>query len=77
MNTKKFKFLVEDMDLFFPLAMEAQLQHSMGGIGGCKHFEAEAFPAKFRKYLVDYVETEKSANECFAEYMRDNGFLST
>lgn len=70
------KFVAEDMEQFFSLACDVHLQSFCGGLGGCKHFEIEAFPAKFRKYLLEYFETDKTACECFTDYLYDNRYLA-
>jgi hypothetical protein len=73
----KITNLVDDMESFFSHAMDAQIEYTLGGLGGCKDFEPSAVPAKFRKYIIDYLETEKGVCACFVEYMHDNGFLYT
>lgn len=69
------KNISSDLEEFHQCCFDAFVQHQLGGVGGCKHFEAEAFPAKFRKYIVAYIETEKTLSECVVDYMLDNGYL--
>lgn len=62
----------QEMEEFFALAYDAQVLNCADPDA----LEVDQFPERFRKYLVMYVETDKSACGCFAEYLSDNGFLA-
>lgn len=68
--------VAKDMREFYDYAVTAQIQHSLGGTGGVKHFEKEAFPARFAKYLEEFVQTDKDSVRCMVEYLQDNGYLA-
>lgn len=36
--------------------MTANIQHSMGGMGGCKHFDINGFDEDVRPYILAYQE---------------------
>ena len=54
---------------------DASIQSSMGGLGGCKHYEKESFPVKFQPYIQKYINQERESSQCVIDYLFDNGHL--
>ncbi len=69
--------LAEDTSELLSHLYDASIQSSMGGLGGCKHFEIEAFPAKFQKYIQNYVDAKRDSSQCIIDYLYENHYLFT
>lgn len=67
--------LAEDISELMSHLYDASIQHNMGGLGGCKHYEKEAFPAKYQRYIQNYVEQKRDASQCTIDYLFDNHYL--
>lgn len=54
----KFEESVEKVSDLCSALMDAAIQSSMGGIGGCKQFDLSDFPEWQHKYILGYLEYE-------------------
>ena len=54
-NERPAPRMVREGQEFIEALMDAQLQKAFGGIGGCKEFNLEAFPARFHDLLIAYL----------------------
>jgi hypothetical protein len=73
----KKEYFVADMEEFFSNCADAAIQSQMGGLGGCKHFEITSFPARFQKYILQYIDDpDLSACGAFANYLESNTYFT-
>ena len=78
--------LAEDISELLVYLYDANIQSSMGGLGGCKHFELQTFPAKYQRYIQNYVNHcapdkyfeghSRDSSQCIIDYLFDNHYLA-
>lgn len=67
--------LAQDIEDLLACFFDAHVEVALGGIGGTKHFELEGFPAKYRKYILQYLKADTTSSGCLINYLSDNGYL--
>jgi hypothetical protein len=50
---------------------DAQIQKSMGGLGGCKHFDINNFPQEEQPYILMYIKGDIDSVTAIYLYMKD------
>ena len=73
MNTNE---LTEEVSQLMSHMYDASIQNTMGGLGGCKHYEKQCFPARYQPYIETYITTERTACGCVVDYLFDNYYLN-
>jgi hypothetical protein len=67
--------LAHDIEEMLSHLYDASIQASMGGLGGCKHYEEHFFPAKYQRYITNYINQERNSSQCVMDYLFDNHYL--
>lgn len=69
--------IADDLEELSVSLCTAAMEDQLGGTAGCKHFELEAYPAEFRKYIQKYIEDDSyRSSDAYTEYLMDSHWLN-
>jgi hypothetical protein len=56
---------------------DADIQKSLGGLGGCKHFDITTFPIEFHPYILEYLKGNNDSVAIVFAAMKDRELLES